>query len=114
MSTFTKGTPYAMLIKRIIYIQATMPNIKSAKKELRKSIKRAAHNAKIKDNINLLTKKTKKAIAASDDTAKDLFKGTMKALDKAAKKGLIKKNAANRKKSRLHKKLNAVVKAVKK
>ena len=43
-----------------------MPNKKSAEKELRKSIKRAVKNAKVKDKINLLTKKTKKAISASD------------------------------------------------
>ncbi len=91
-----------------------MPNKKSAKKELRKSIKRAAANAEVKDKINLLTKKTKKAIAAGEDAAKELLKNTSKALDKAAKKGLLKKNTVNRKKSRLAKKLNAVVKAIKK
>ncbi len=91
-----------------------MPNIQSAKKELRKSIKRAMRNAEVKDRINRLTKQTKKAIASSEATAADLLRQTAKALDKAAKKGLIKKNAASRKKSRLHKKLNATSKAKKK
>jgi len=90
-----------------------MPNIKSAKKELRKSIKRALKNAEVKDKINLLTKKTKKAISAGESTAASLLRDTAKALDKAAKKGLLKKNTVNRKKSRLHKKLNAAAKAKK-
>lgn len=90
-----------------------MPNKKSAQKELRKSIKRAAANSKVKDKINLLTKRTKKAISAGEDVAKELLKETMIALDKAAKTGLIKKNTRDRKKSRLHKKLNATVKSKK-
>ncbi len=90
-----------------------MPNKKSAEKELRKSIKRAVKNAKVKGKINLLTKKTKKAISASEDVAKDLLKETMTAIDKAAKTGLIKKNTRDRKKSRLHKKLNAMIKGKK-
>ena len=91
-----------------------MPNIKSAKKELRKSIKRAIKNAEVKDKINLLTKKTKKAITAGESAAADLLRDTAKALDKAAKTGLLKKNTVNRKKSRLAKKLNASKKTAKK
>ncbi len=91
-----------------------MPNIKSAKKELRKSVKRAARNAEVKDKLNRLTKQTKKAISAGEEAAAALLRQTAKALDKAAKKGLIKKNAASRKKSRLHKKLNASGKTKKK
>ncbi len=91
-----------------------MPNKKSAEKELRKSISRAIKNNEVKDKIHLLTKKTKKAIASGEETAKDFLKQTMMALDKAAKTGLIKKNTRDRKKSRLHKKLNAMSKAIKK
>jgi small subunit ribosomal protein S20 len=91
-----------------------MPNKKSAEKELRKSISRAIKNNEVKDKIHLLTKKTKKAIASGEETAKDFLKQTMTALDKAAKTGLIKKNTRDRKKSRLHKKLNAMSKAIKK
>ncbi|WKZ24902.1 MAG: 30S ribosomal protein S20 [Patescibacteria group bacterium] len=86
-----------------------MPNKPSAKKELRKGLKRAAANLEVKDKINLLTKKTKKAIAAGEEGAKELLRQTAKTLDKAAKTGLIKKNTAGRKKSRLHKKLNAAL-----
>lgn len=84
-----------------------MPNIDSAKKELRKSIKRNAHNSNVEKNLKDLVKKSRKAIETKDSKAADLVAKTMKALDKAAQKGIIKKNTRDRKKSRLHKKLNA-------
>ena len=83
-----------------------MPNIDSAKKELRKSIKRNARNNNIEKNLKELIKKSREAIAKKDSQAKDLVAKTMKALDKAAQKGIIKKNTCDRKKSRLHKRLN--------
>ena len=87
-----------------------MPNIKSAKKELSKSLKRAAFNRKIKENLKSLIKKSRKAIAAKDSQAKDFVSRAIKALDKAAQKGIIKKNACNRKKSRLNKLFNQKIK----
>lgn len=83
-----------------------MPNTKSAQKELRKSKKRAIHNKKIKEEVKTLIKKSRKAIEAKEETAKDLVGKTLKAIDKAAQKGIIKKNTRDRRKSRLHKKLN--------
>lgn len=83
-----------------------MPNTKSAKKELRKSIKRKISNKKIKDNLKSLIKKSRKAIEAKDSKAKDLVAQTLKSLDRAMQKGIIKKNTCDRKKSRLHQKLN--------
>jgi len=88
-----------------------MPNVKSAKKELRKSKKRAIYNKKIKDNVKSLIKKSRKAITAKDGKAKELVSKTFKAIDKAAQKGVIKKNTKNRKKSRLHAQLNKSSKA---
>lgn len=88
-----------------------MPNKKSAMKELRKSVTRKAYNDKIEDNLKNLLKKSKKAIIAKDKGAKELVDKTLKALDKAAQKGVIKKNTKDRRKSRLHLKLNASVKA---
>lgn len=87
-----------------------MPNKKSAKKELRKSKKRQILNKKIKDNLKDLIKNSRKAIEAGDAKANELVVKTMKALDKAAQKGIIKKNAKDRKKSRLHVRLNKIVK----
>ena len=87
-----------------------MPNAASAKKELRKSKKRQARNAKTENNLKDLIKKSRRAIEAKDAGAKELVLKTIRALDKAAGKGIIKKNAGNRKKSRLHKKLNQAFK----
>jgi len=85
-----------------------MPNKKSAKKELRKSKKRKVYNDEIKDGLKGLIKKSRKAIEAKKDEAKELVAKTLIALDKAAQKGVIKKKTRDRKKARLHKKLNAL------
>lgn len=87
-----------------------MPNTKSAKKELRKSKKRQVYNNQIENNLKSLIKKSRKAIEAKKEDAKDLVAKTFIALDKAAQKGVIKKKAKDRKKSRLHKKLNSASK----
>jgi small subunit ribosomal protein S20 len=83
-----------------------MPNTKSAKKELRKNVKRHVNNKKVKENIKTLIKKSRKLIDQKDEKAKELIIKTTKAIDKAAKKGIIKKNTGNRKKSRLQLKFN--------
>jgi len=87
-----------------------MPNKLSAKKELRKGKKRQIVNQKALDNIKTLIKKSRKAIEAKGKEAEELVKKTLKALDKAAQKGLIKKNTRDRKKSRLQKKFNQAFK----
>lgn len=83
-----------------------MPNIKSAAKEYRKNIKRRAFNNNIEVNIKDLIKKSRKAIEAKGAKAEELVKKALKALDKAAQKGVIKKNTAARRKSRLSLRLN--------
>lgn len=84
-----------------------MPNKKSAKKELRKSHKLVKRNTAVKSNVKTLRKNSLKAITAKEAQAKELVAQTIKALDKAAGRGMIKKNTAARTKSRLQKKLNA-------
>jgi len=91
-----------------------MPNLKSAKKELRKSKRRTASNAATRQEIKKMVKGGNRAINAKDPKAHDLVRQTAKTLDKAAKKGVIKKNTASRKKSRLQKKLNTAEKVTKK
>ena len=83
-----------------------MPNTKSAIKELKKSKKKNAYNKKIKDGLKLSIKKAKKAIESKSAEAEKLVSETLKQIDKAAQKGIIKKNSRDRKKSRLHTKLN--------
>ncbi len=87
-----------------------MPNLKSGKKELRKSAKRKVYNKKIKNNLKNLIKKSNQAITAKEKNAEEFIKKTLKALDKAAQRGIIKKNTRDRKKSKLHKKLNKIKK----
>ena len=74
-----------------------MPNLPSAKKRLRQSVKRQLRNQIAKTRIKT---ETKKAIAGETNVA-------VSVIDRAASKGIIHKNAAARKKSRLAKKLAA-------
>jgi len=77
---------------------------KSAKKALRQSIRRKARNLIYKNKIRGLLKKARLFIVEKKlEEAKKLLPAIYKALDKAAKVGVIKKNAASRKKSRLAK-----------
>lgn len=85
-----------------------MPNKKSAKKELRKSVKREVANLKVKNTMKTVVKKSLKKVVAEDKSVKDDLATIMKAVDKAAKKGVIKKQTADRKKSRLAKKINSL------
>ena len=87
-----------------------MPNTPSAKKELRKAKKRQTRNAKIENNLKNLIKDSRRAIEAKNAQAKELVAKTLKALDKAAKQSVIKKNTRDRKKSRLQKKFNQAFK----
>ena len=81
-----------------------MPIKKSAKKALRQSKRRAARNLKRKKAMKDAIKKIKKLLAAKKtEEAKKLIPLAYKTIDKAAKTGVIKKNAAARQKSRLMK-----------
>ncbi|MFA5000573.1 MAG: 30S ribosomal protein S20 [Patescibacteria group bacterium] len=83
-----------------------MPNKKSAEKELRKAVKRNAANKKVSNRLKTLVKINLKQIEAKDLKVKEGFNKTAQVIDKAVKKGIIKKNTAARKKSRLMKKIN--------
>ena len=81
-----------------------MPITKSAKKALRQSIKHQARNLVYKNKIKSLIKKVRTLVAQNKiKEAKSLLPQLYKILDKAAKVGVIKKNAAARKKSRITK-----------
>ncbi len=79
-----------------------MPIIKSAKKALRSSKRKKMFNLRKKDQVSKSVKTLKKLISEKKvKDAEKLFPQVQKIIDKAAKTGLIKKNAASRKKSRL-------------
>lgn len=84
-----------------------MPNIKSAIKRVKVNEKNYAQNKAAKSAMRTAVKKFEAAVENNDENAKELLVDAVKRLDKAASKGLIHKNAASRKKSRLMKKLSA-------
>ena len=79
-----------------------MPITKSAKKALRGSARKRGFNIAKKELMNK-TIKTVKKLAADKKVkeAREYMKQVQKVLDKSVKTGLIKKNAAARKKSRI-------------
>ena len=84
-----------------------MPIKASAKKELRKAKKRRVLNVRRQKTMRDALKNIKKLIlAGKKDEAKKMVSIAYQAIDKAAKRGVIKKNTAARKKSRLMKDLN--------
>jgi len=84
-----------------------MPNIKSAEKRMKQNEKRRLRNASQKSALRTAVKAAEVAASANDvNQAKEALLTATKKLDKAVSKGLIHKNAAARKKSRLAKKVN--------
>ena len=83
-----------------------MPLLKSAKKALRQSVRRRELNLRKKNAIKEAGKNIRRLLAFGKivDT-KQLLAAAYKALDKAAKTGVLKKNTASRLKSRLAKRL---------
>jgi small subunit ribosomal protein S20 len=74
----------------------------SAKKAIRASAKKRVFNLRRKDSLTDASKMLLKAVAAKDVSgAEKLLSEAYKAIDKAMKRGVIKKNTAARKKSRL-------------
>lgn len=83
-----------------------MPITDSAKKALRSSKRKKVFNLKRKNEMQGVIKEYKKLILAKkNDEANKLIPKLQQAIDKANKRGVIKKNTAARKKSRLMKKL---------
>ncbi|MBD2844479.1 30S ribosomal protein S20 [Paenibacillus sp. IB182496] len=86
-----------------------MPNIKSAIKRVKTGEKRRALNASQKSALRTAVKAADQATAGTDvEAAKAAYAVASKKLDKAVTKGLLHKNAAARKKSRLAKKINTL------
>lgn len=83
-----------------------MPKTSSAKKALRQNKVRRARNSKAKDAYRKVVKEYRKIVIAKDwAKAKEKLPQVFKILDKAAKTKTIKKNTADRLKSRLSKKI---------
>ena len=79
-----------------------MANIKAAKKRILTSEKRAAKNRAVKSGVKTAVKKVRVAIEANDAAAAAAaFENAKSVIDKAASKGVLHKNTAARKVSRL-------------
>lgn len=85
-----------------------MPNIRSAVKRMRQAERRRLRNrAAISTARTYIHRAERQLGAGTADDAEATVKLAVRALDKAAEKGIIHKNNAARRKSRLMRKLNA-------
>ena len=80
-----------------------MPIIKSAKKAIRGSLRKKAFNDRQKHAMKDIIKKIEKISKTDKKEAEKLLSSAFAIIDKTVKKGIIKKNNAARKKSRLSK-----------
>ncbi len=88
-----------------------MPIKKASFKDLRQSKKRMARNLKIKNSLKKNLKGAQKLLETKKiNEAQKIIKQAIKEIDRAISKGIIKKNTGGRKKSRLMKKLNSLMK----
>lgn len=89
-----------------------MANIKSAIKRNKQNEKRRLRNRYFRGRARSFIKNARKAIEAQDlENARVAALQAISALDKAAEKGILHKNNAARRKSRLMKKLAALERA---
>lgn len=81
-----------------------MAIIKSAKRNIRSSARKAVYNGRRSKAMKEIVKEVRTLVASKDaKSANELLSKAYKAIDKAAKGNTIKKNTASRKKSRLAK-----------
>lgn len=86
-----------------------MPNIKSAIKRVNIIEKKTLRNNMVKSEYKTAVRKFEEAVTSKDvKNAESLFVEASKKIDMACTKGVIVKNTAARKKSRLAKKLNEI------
>ena len=84
-----------------------MPNIKSAIKRVQITQTRTLRNASTRSALRTAIKKFEQAVHNKDmEAAQTALKYATKSLDQAATKGIIHRNQAARKKSRLMKRFN--------
>lgn len=85
-----------------------MPNIKSSERSVKTDALRKAANSAIKGEMRSTARKVLENVEAGEQAkATELFAKVSSIADKAARKGIIHKNTAARKKSRIAKAINA-------
>jgi len=84
-----------------------LPNIKQAQKQARNSEKRQMRNRAVRSRTKTFITRAEKLVFAGEmESAQEAVAESIKALDRAAEKGIIHSKNAARRKSRLMKKLN--------
>jgi small subunit ribosomal protein S20 len=81
-------------------------NIKSQIKRNQQNEKRRLRNQAVRSELKTRVKRATTAAEQGADETADLTRAAVKKLDKAAEKGIIHKNQAARRKSRLMKRVN--------
>ncbi|MGB8344017.1 MAG: 30S ribosomal protein S20 [Ktedonobacteraceae bacterium] len=87
-----------------------MPNNASAKKRMRQEEKRRLHNRSVKSSVKTYITKARVSIDDGEnrEEAQEAVRHAVSELDRAAKKGVLHRNNAARRKSRLMKRLNTM------
>ncbi len=94
---------------KIFYKGKTMANHKSAEKRIRQTKKRTERNRFYRTRIKNITKAVEAAVKEGNvEAATEAFKKANKNLHKYVSKGVLKKNTAARKVSRLHNLVNSL------
>jgi small subunit ribosomal protein S20 len=83
-----------------------MANTRSAAKRARQTVKRSLRNRSVVTRLRTMQKTARSGQTPSNEQIRAL----VSAIDKAAKRGIIHENAANRQKARLNKALAATAK----
>lgn len=85
-----------------------MPNLRSSFKRVRVSAKKAARNRPIRSMTRTVVARAEDALAAGSAESVETVQRALRQLDRAASKGVLHRNNAARRKSRLQRKLNAL------
>ncbi len=83
-----------------------MANTKSAQKHMRADERKRVRNLKVRSRVKTFIRKAEQSIGTGTELTLDAVRQACAELDKAASKGVIHKNNAARRKSRLMAKLN--------
>jgi len=98
------------IVDKIIGGGEKVANIKSSKKRIKITQTKTLRNKMVKSALKTAIKKYETAVTAGNlEDAKVLLASATKSIDMAASKGIVHKNMASRKKSRLTLKLNKLV-----
>ena len=87
--------PTSLLVHKVCDL--AMANTRSAAKSARQTVKRSLRNRSVVTRLRTMQKQVRSSGAASADQ----IRAVISAIDKAAKRGIIHRNAANRRKAKL-------------